>query len=175
MVEHTGKAFLGLTFNCAHCHDHKYDPIAHEDYFRFRAFFEPIELRQDRVVGEGDPGVFQKYDYSSLRKIVKLGAVRVYDDKTDTKTLMYLGGDERNLVKERAPLQPAGPAFLGGDRLKIRAGRVAVARVLPGPEAIRPQGGGRQARAGCEGRAGRTGKVQERHDAIACRGRGRPS
>ncbi len=42
-VEHTGKAFLGLTFNCAHCHDHKYDPITHEDYFAFRAFFEPLE------------------------------------------------------------------------------------------------------------------------------------
>lgn len=37
-VEHTGKAFLGLTFNCAHCHDHKYDPITHADYFRLRAF-----------------------------------------------------------------------------------------------------------------------------------------
>ena len=33
-VEHTGKAFLGLTFNCAHCHDHKYDPISQDDYFR---------------------------------------------------------------------------------------------------------------------------------------------
>jgi hypothetical protein len=42
-VEHTGKAFLGLTFNCAHCHDHKYDPIRHEDYFALRAVFEPLE------------------------------------------------------------------------------------------------------------------------------------
>ena len=40
-VEHTGKAFLGLTFNCAHCHDHKYDPITQLDYFRLRTFSSP--------------------------------------------------------------------------------------------------------------------------------------
>ncbi len=37
-VDHTGKAFLGLTINCARCHDHMYDPISHQDYYRFRAF-----------------------------------------------------------------------------------------------------------------------------------------
>ena len=118
-VEHTGKAFLGLTFNCAHCHDHKYDPIAHEDYFRFRAFFEPIDLRQDRVAGEADPGTFQKYDYSVLRKIVKLGSVRVYDDKLDAKTFMYVGGDERNKFKDKPPVVAAGPSFLNGDKVSI--------------------------------------------------------
>jgi len=41
IVEHTGKAFLGLTFNCAHCHDHKYDPISHDDYFKFVLFLSP--------------------------------------------------------------------------------------------------------------------------------------
>ncbi|WP_169975791.1 PSD1 and planctomycete cytochrome C domain-containing protein [Tautonia rosea] len=34
-------AFLGLTVGCAQCHSHRYDPISHEDYFRFRALFEP--------------------------------------------------------------------------------------------------------------------------------------
>ncbi|OYW18046.1 MAG: colicin uptake protein, partial [Planctomycetales bacterium 12-60-4] len=66
-VEHTGKAFLGLTFNCAHCHDHKYDPISHDDYFRLRAYFEPIAVRQDRVPGQPDPGMFQEYSYGVLR------------------------------------------------------------------------------------------------------------
>src|SRR5262249_30553716 len=57
-VEHTAKAFLGLTLNCCHCHDHKYDPITNEEYFRFRAFFEPLELRHERVPGEPDPRPF---------------------------------------------------------------------------------------------------------------------
>lgn len=37
-----GKAFLGMTFECAKCHDHKYDPISQEDYFRTFAFFNQV-------------------------------------------------------------------------------------------------------------------------------------
>ena len=35
----TSQAFLGLTMNCARCHNHKIDPIPHKDYYRFLAFF----------------------------------------------------------------------------------------------------------------------------------------
>jgi len=34
-----GTAFLGLTMECARCHDHKFDPISQEDYFKLFAFF----------------------------------------------------------------------------------------------------------------------------------------
>lgn len=112
-IEHTGKAFLGLTFNCAHCHDHKYDPISNEDYFRFRALFEPLGIRQDRWPGEADPGPFQEYEYVKLRKPNRLGAVRVFDKQLDAKTWFYTGGDERNRVESKAPLAPGVPGFLG--------------------------------------------------------------
>ena len=37
-----GKSFLALTFECAKCHDHKYDPISHKDYFSTFAFFNQV-------------------------------------------------------------------------------------------------------------------------------------
>ncbi len=125
-VEHTAKAFLGLTFQCAHCHDHKYDPITQVDYFRFRAFFEPLELRQDRLPGEADPGPFQKYSYGVLRKVVRTGSIRVFDERVAAPTVMYSGGDERNKIEGRPPITPGLPAVLSPE-LKIEP------VTLPGP------------------------------------------
>lgn len=41
-VDTTTTAFMGLTMRCASCHDHKFDPITTEDYYRFYAFFNNI-------------------------------------------------------------------------------------------------------------------------------------
>jgi len=120
IVEHTGKAFLGLTFNCAHCHDHKYDPISHDNYFQLRAVFEPIYVRQDRVPREADPGKFQEYDYGGTRQIQRLGLVRIFDRTPDAPTWFYTGGDERNRVKERGSISPGVPTFLTGESLVIQ-------------------------------------------------------
>ncbi len=37
-VDAIGKAFLGMTINCAQCHTHKFDPIKHDEYYKFYAF-----------------------------------------------------------------------------------------------------------------------------------------
>ena len=131
-VEHTGKAFLGMTLNCAHCHDHKYDPVSQKDYFRFRAFFEPLELRHDRVPGGPDPGPFVKYVYGVAYGPMAGGMIRVFDEKPDAPTLMYKGGDERNKIPGEPPVAPGVPASLGGAPLEVRPVDLPPAAWYPG-------------------------------------------
>ncbi len=95
-VEHTGKAFLGLTFNCAKCHDHMYDPLSQPEYFQLRAFFEPYDVRTDRLPGEPDRE--------------KLGLVRAFDANAAEPTFLFVRGDEAQPVKDK-PLPPALPSL----------------------------------------------------------------
>jgi hypothetical protein len=103
-VDYTAMAFLGLTMKCARCHSHKYDPITHEDYYRFRAFFEPYDVRTDRVSGQAD--------------LMKDGIPRVYDAKADTPTYRFIRGADTSPDTEH-PLTPAIPAMFGQAELPI--------------------------------------------------------
>ncbi len=47
MVCNTASSFLSLTVGCARCHDHKFDPISQQDYYRLQAVFAGVE-RGDR-------------------------------------------------------------------------------------------------------------------------------
>ncbi len=46
----TGDVFLGMGVGCARCHDHKFDPILQEDYYRLQAFFTPLLPRDDQLL-----------------------------------------------------------------------------------------------------------------------------
>jgi len=96
-IEHTFKAFLGMTFNCAKCHDHKYDPLTQNDYYRLRAFFEPYQVRTDMLPGTSD--------------LEKDGLVRAFDANLDAPTYLFERGDDRRPVKDHS-LEPQVPRFL---------------------------------------------------------------
>jgi hypothetical protein len=123
VVEHTGKAFLGLTFNCAKCHDHKYDPIKQLDYYQFRAIFEPYQLRTDLVPGELD--------------VMKDGIPRAFDSNLDAKTPFHIRGDERNADPNRT-VNPGLPQFLAPNWMKIEPVKLPVLSYRPGtrPEVL---------------------------------------
>ncbi|HEY1110211.1 MAG TPA: DUF1553 domain-containing protein, partial [Opitutaceae bacterium] len=55
-VRTTSTAWLGLTFECARCHDHKFDPISQKDYYRLFAFFNNVyEHGEDGRVANAVP------------------------------------------------------------------------------------------------------------------------
>lgn len=52
-----GKALIGMTLECAQCHDHKYDPISQKEYFQVYAFFNNVA---EVGMEESSPGFSRK-------------------------------------------------------------------------------------------------------------------
>ena len=46
-IETLGRAFLGMTFGCARCHDHKFDPVPTADYYALAAIFKSTRTMDD--------------------------------------------------------------------------------------------------------------------------------
>jgi hypothetical protein len=54
MVGTIGQTFLGVTLNCARCHNHKFDPIPQRDYYRVKAVFDGIHHGDRSVLGTAE-------------------------------------------------------------------------------------------------------------------------
>lgn len=127
-VERTGEAFLGMTFRCCRCHDHKYDPVTQREYYRFRAVFEPHDVRIDPVaINNGVPAAADPADTDAD------GIARVFDRTPHAATYRLERGDSRS-PDESEQLTPGVPAALGGE-LIVEAVPLPVAAWYP---ALRP-------------------------------------
>jgi len=49
ITDTVGSAFMGMTFGCAKCHDHKFDPILHKDYYRLQSFFANVRAEDQYI------------------------------------------------------------------------------------------------------------------------------
>ncbi|MBV8315854.1 MAG: PSD1 domain-containing protein [Planctomycetaceae bacterium] len=71
MAETAGTVWLGLTFNCCRCHDHKYDPLTQRDYYSLFAFFNQTPV----TGGGGDPQTPPVIELPSREQTTKLEAL----------------------------------------------------------------------------------------------------
>ncbi len=55
LVATFGQAFLGLTINCARCHDHKFDPIRQREYYAFAGLLAGVNQEEKEREEPGDP------------------------------------------------------------------------------------------------------------------------
>lgn len=106
-VERTGEAFLGLTLRCCRCHDHKFDPVSQEEYYRFRAFFEPHDVRVDPI-----SALTETEKDATQGDVLKDGIALVYDRESEAPTYLFERGDDRSPDKSN-PLKPGTPAAFG--------------------------------------------------------------
>ncbi|MEX2640150.1 MAG: DUF1553 domain-containing protein [Balneolales bacterium] len=127
----TSTAFLGMTMQCARCHDHKYDPISEVDYYRFFAFFDNIAER-GKMMKEGAAGpVLQLPDEETRELITYLEGEMAGKEQSlialqDNKHGEYLSWLQTpDLV--RASLKPAEDDLIGHLSLDDIQGDSAVA------------------------------------------------
>jgi hypothetical protein len=85
IVATTGQVFLGLTVNCARCHDHKIDPFTQKDYYRLLAFFHNVSGGgrggQRAIGGKADTAAQQAEAAQRRQQIADLKAsIKAFDD-----------------------------------------------------------------------------------------------
>src|SRR5690606_9595994 len=67
-VQTLGRGLLGLSTDCARCHDHKFDPITQKDYFRLFAFFNNVdEIGLGAIDGNNGPVLLLPNDTTAQR------------------------------------------------------------------------------------------------------------
>ena len=105
----TSEAFLGLSFGCARCHNHKYDPITQRDYFALQSYFAstsyermPLEASYQDVTGFKFTG----------NKLPVLDYLLVHKETPENATL-YTRGDLES-PDEKVP--PSLPGYFEGRR-----------------------------------------------------------
>lgn len=132
-----GKAFLALTFECAKCHDHKYDPITQRDYFSTFAFFNQLPEKgyqgdiTSGTVADPPRMAISQQDVKSILNFINLKdtlpvKVMVMQDTTLRPTFVLARG-AYDQPSERVSFN-VPPTILPFDTTKFTKNRLGLAR-----------------------------------------------
>lgn len=143
LVAVTGQAFLGLTVNCARCHDHKIDPIPQRDYYQLVAFFQDVPRVGDHraIVDLSPPELQEEYRQldrqkrevrEAMKQIEQSGIVRMSaEDQRATE-----GHDREKVLKEKLRDHLDEQAWKEYRRLRDELERLEKTELPPRNEAL---------------------------------------
>jgi hypothetical protein len=117
MITATGTAFLGLTVNCARCHDHKFDPITQRDYYGLQAIFSGVQ-HADRAVVTPDSERRRQDAEQTRLELARID--QVIDDLEPLAALAGMAG-QRPAVNARRNVERFTPVTARAVRLLIAA------------------------------------------------------
>lgn len=117
-VQTTANVWMGLTMECAQCHDHKYDPISQREYFQFFAFFNNTADPGMQTRNGNQAPVVEVHDEERLKRLAELHQhIEGAEKKVETHrgkvaaTPEYLAWVKRasaEALKGKAGKQPGG-------------------------------------------------------------------
>jgi len=117
IITATGTAFLGLTVNCARCHDHKFDPILQKDYYGLSAIFAGVQ-HGERAVALPDSEA-RRQEALLVRK--ELARVEADLDDLEPVARPDLGAPGRSMVRPRRNIERFPALEANGVRFTVLA------------------------------------------------------
>ena len=135
-VDTTAAVFLGVTFACARCHDHKFDPFTQEDYYRMQAIFAGSQKVDIPVVSElgayfKDESTPRAIHLDEQRKAYRMFEAKVRERVIGEKKKEFpqdvVRAYEIVAADERPGFQAANPSITPDLRERAEALRQAVA------------------------------------------------
>jgi hypothetical protein len=127
MTETVGTAWLGLTFNCTRCHDHKFDPLTRRDYYSLSSFFNQTPVDG----GGGSPQTPPVITVASDEQREELERL----DKERSRIAAFLAAEEPSFAAELIAL--AAPSDGVASDGKVTDDAKALAAALSKPIAAR--------------------------------------
>lgn len=133
IVNATGSVMLGLTMECAQCHNHKFDPVSQRDYYQLQAFFVKgqlgnLSLREPDVANPTDVSSWipkPSYDYYA-KEVKSLVRKKLYQPISEPHTWGYLSAETGDSGIKRYPVVNRRPIPWRPSLLKTAQARMLI-------------------------------------------------